>query len=202
MPVSCSIRPPGPSRPWSGIRPSIRHAGGTERVGRAVGPFQLCHQGPRGLLSLAPNGHRGALVRPGSTFKVVTGAAVYNLMPSLATSIVRGPVPDLLGLQRPLCDQGGPCGGTMQSHHPARVVRPRLRRAGCPVGHLVLAEAAELFGYNSVQPLDLPDVVVGWLPTWPLNHRPSWPRVPLGNPASPPRSKTPWWPPALRTGAC
>ena len=53
--------------------------------------------------------------RPGPTMKVVTSTAAYNLKPSLAGLQLPGAaVPDVLGLRTsPLCDQSGPCGGTM-----------------------------------------------------------------------------------------
>ncbi len=73
---------------------------------------------------------------PGSTFKVITSTAVYNLAPSLsdysfppASSVI---FPDSGGV--PLKNDGGSaCGGTMALMLPA-VVRPRLRGARSKAG--------------------------------------------------------------------
>ena len=125
------------------------------------------HEGFYPLLPMA-TGERFA---PGSTFKVVTSTAVYNLMPSLAN--FNYPVAQCQTFSDsnvPLCDQGGPCGGTMQAMLPASC-DPGYGELGVQLGVSTLQKQAELFGYNSVPPLDLPDVVKSVFPDLATNSQ-------------------------------
>jgi peptidoglycan glycosyltransferase len=98
----------------------------------------------------------GETFPPGSTMKVVTSTAAYNLKPSLAG--FNYPVqacqkfPDS---NKSLCDQSGPCGGTMTQMLPFSC-DPGYGELGVQEGVAVLQKQAELFGYNSVPPIDLP----------------------------------------------
>jgi peptidoglycan glycosyltransferase len=95
--------------------------------------------------------------QPGSTMKVVTSAAAYNLKPSLAG--FNYPVQacqtfaDAPG--QPLCDESGPCGGTMVQMLPFSC-DPGYAELGVQEGVSTLRQQAELFGINSVAPIDLP----------------------------------------------
>src|SRR5271154_5560259 len=102
-----------------------------------------------GFFPLRPIANRETFP-PGSTMKVVTSTAAYNLEPSLATfnypmqkcqkfsdSIVK------------LCDQSGPCGGTMTQMLPFSC-DPGYGELGVQEGVGILQKQAELFGYNSV----------------------------------------------------
>ena len=104
---------------------------------------------------------------PGSTFKVITSTAVYNLAPSLtnynfpqASSVI---FPDSGGI--PLKNDGGSaCGGTMALMLP-QSCDPGYGALGVQLGVATLTKQAEDFGYalsDSKSPyipdLDLPDV--------------------------------------------
>ena len=106
---------------------------------------------------------------PGSTFKVITSTAAYNLAPVLANFDY--PVQQcqkFTDSNVPLCDQGGACGGTMTSMLPASC-DPGYGELGVQEGAPVLEKQAELFGYNSVPGIDLPGVVTSVFPTLPAN---------------------------------
>jgi len=105
---------------------------------------------------------------PGSTFKVITSTAVYNLDPSLSnysfpekSSVI---FPDSGGI--PLMnDGGGACGGTMALMLP-QSCDPGYGALGVQVGVPILTKQAEDFGYalsDSTSPyvpdLDLPGVI-------------------------------------------
>ena len=119
------------------------------------------HEGFYPLLPIA-TGERFA---PGSTFKVVTSTAVYNLKPSLDSFDYPYQMcqtfPDS---NRPLCDESGPCGGTMMTMLP-QSCDPGYGELGVRLGVPTLQEQAELFGYNSVPGIDLPGVVPSVFPT-------------------------------------
>jgi peptidoglycan glycosyltransferase len=103
---------------------------------------------------------------PGSTFKVITSTAVYNLDPKLenfnfkVAPFVKFP----LGL--PIYNDGGsPCGGTMITMLPASC-DPGYAALGVAVGAAKLTKQAQLFGINVdgaanpyIPHIDLPDVV-------------------------------------------
>jgi peptidoglycan glycosyltransferase len=119
-----------------------------------------------GFFPLQPiaTGYRFA---PGSTFKVVTSTAAYNLAPVLANFDY-----PVMQCQKfadsnvPLCDQGGPCGGTMVSMLPASC-DPGYGELGVQEGVAVLQKQAELFGYDTVPGIDLPGVVASVFPSLP-----------------------------------
>lgn len=96
---------------------------------------------------------------PGSTMKVVTSTAAYNLKPALAAfNFPVAPCVTFPDSNKPLCDQSGPCGGTMTQMLPFSC-DPGYGELGVQLGVPILQQQAELFGYNSVPGLDLPDVV-------------------------------------------
>jgi peptidoglycan glycosyltransferase len=123
-----------------------------------------------GFFPLQPiaTGYRFA---PGSTFKVITSTAAYNLVPTLAN--FNYPVmqcqkfPDS---NVPLCDQSGPCGGTMVQMLPASC-DPGYGELGVQEGVPALQKQAELFGYDSVPGIDLPGVVKSVFPALPDNSQ-------------------------------
>jgi peptidoglycan glycosyltransferase len=101
---------------------------------------------------------------PGSTMKVVTSTAAYNLKPSLAG--FNFPVAKCVTFSDsnvPLCDQSGPCGGTMPNDMFPLSCDPGYAELGVQEGVATLRQQAELFGINSVPPIDLP--AVGQQPT-------------------------------------
>jgi penicillin-binding protein A len=97
---------------------------------------------------------------PGSTFKVVTTAAVYNLMPSLSN--FNFPVADSVTFpnsNQPLHNDDGPCGGSLAQMLPASC-DPGYGQLGVDLTAPVLAQQAALLGYNARPPIDLPDAWV------------------------------------------
>jgi peptidoglycan glycosyltransferase len=115
---------------------------------------------------------------PGSTFKVVTTAAVYRYWPALAQKSY-GPYSCLPLAQwhSTLCLQnsgGGSCGGTIKVMLPASC-DPGYANIGFDLGASTLFDQARQFGYNSIPPLDLPGVVPSYFPppNYFLNHQPS-----------------------------
>jgi penicillin-binding protein A len=106
---------------------------------------------------------------PGSTFKVVTSAAVYNLDPSLITfdyptqgCTTPGSIPTT---DKQICNDGHteatatPCGGTMVQMLP-QSCDPGYATLGLKLGATTLYKQAELFGLNSIPPIDLTSTVV------------------------------------------
>jgi peptidoglycan glycosyltransferase len=105
---------------------------------------------------------------PGSTFKVVTTSAVYNLKPSLKnfTFKVAGctPKPGQPGAipqtNKRICNDSttataaNPCGGTMVQMLPESC-DPGYAELGLAVGGVDLAKQAGLFGWNQAPPIDL-----------------------------------------------
>ena len=108
---------------------------------------------------------------PGSTMKVVTSTAAYNLKPSLAG--FNYPVqqcqtfPDS---NKQLCDESGPCGGTMVQMLPFSC-DPGYGELGIQEGVATLRQQAELFGFNSVPPIDLPGVIASPMASLPANSQ-------------------------------
>jgi peptidoglycan glycosyltransferase len=98
---------------------------------------------------------------PGSTFKVVTTTAVYNLAPQLSTfsfpSAASTPLPNSNKLLQN--DGGTVCGGDIQSMLPASC-DPGYGLLGIALGAPTLAKQAALFGYSSTPPIDLPQAWV------------------------------------------
>ena len=102
-----------------------------------------------------------AIFPPGSTFKVVTTAAVYNLAPQLSDfSFPIAPSTPLPNSNELLSNDGGKaCGGNIQSMLPESC-DPGYGLLGIALGAPTLARQAELFGYNSTPPIDLPQAWV------------------------------------------
>lgn len=101
---------------------------------------------------------------PGSTFKVVTSTAAYNLKPSLAG--FNYPVAQCQNFPdggKALCDESGRCGGTMVQMLPFSC-DPGYGELGVQEGQDTLAKQASLFGYNAVPGLDLPGVIASMFP--------------------------------------
>jgi peptidoglycan glycosyltransferase len=94
---------------------------------------------------------------PGSTFKVVTTTAVYNLAPHLANFYFppAGATP-LPNSNKLLTNDGGSvCGGSIATMLPESC-DPGYGLLGIALGAPTLAKQAQLFGYNSQPPIDLP----------------------------------------------
>ena len=109
-----------------------------------------------GFFPLRPIANRETFP-PGSTMKVVTSTAAYNLKPSLAG--FNYPVQQCQKFSDsnvPLCDQSGPCGGTMTQMLPFSC-DPGYAELGVQLGVPIMTQQSELFGYNSVPGIDLPD---------------------------------------------
>lgn len=107
---------------------------------------------------------------PGSTFKVVTSTAVYNLAPALTNfNFPPAGSTKLPNSNRLLTNDGGEvCGGTMVQMLP-QSCDPGYGLLGIALGAPILSKQAELFGYNSRPPVDLPS---NWVAT------PSFPSIP------------------------
>jgi peptidoglycan glycosyltransferase len=96
---------------------------------------------------------------PGSTFKVVTSAAVYGLDPALINFYF----PDagettFQNSNVPMTNDGGDiCGGTMANDMFATSCDPGYGQLGVKLGAANLVKQAQLFGYDSRPPIDLPD---------------------------------------------
>ena len=98
----------------------------------------------------------GEIFFPGSTMKVVTSTAAYNLKPSLAGfNYPNQPCQKFPDSNKTLCDQSGPCGGTMTQMLPFSC-DPGYGELGVQEGVSTLRQQAELFGINSVPGIDLP----------------------------------------------
>jgi peptidoglycan glycosyltransferase len=119
---------------------------------------QKDHEGYRPLRPIAT----GETFFPGSTMKVVTSTAAYNLKPSLAAFDYKvAPCQGFSDSNKLLCNDGSnpsnstPCGGTMTSMLPASC-DPGYGELGIQEGVATLRQQAELFGINSVPGIDLP----------------------------------------------
>jgi peptidoglycan glycosyltransferase len=111
---------------------------------------------------------------PGSTFKVVTSSAVYNLKPSLenftfpvAGCTKKGQIPETT---KQICNDAttpqaaNPCGGTMVQMLPESC-DPGYAMLGLAVGGTDLYKQARAFGYDQVPPIDLQPVSKSYFPT-------------------------------------
>ena len=104
-------------------------------------------------------------IAPGSTFKVVTTTAAYNLDPSLAASFFFPPAVSIVlpGTKGQMLNNSEPtpCGG-----HLADVLMlpascdPGYATLGMDLGGQVLWQQANLFGFNARPPVDLSDSFV------------------------------------------
>jgi peptidoglycan glycosyltransferase len=99
---------------------------------------------------------------PGSTMKVVTSTAAYNLKPSLVDfNYPSAPCQGFSDSNKLLCNDGStpsnstPCGGTMVTMLPASC-DPGYGELGIQEGVATLRQQAELFGINSTPGIDLP----------------------------------------------
>ena len=99
---------------------------------------------------------------PGSTFKVVTSSAVYNLDPSLANfNFPRAVSTTFPNSNQVLTNDGGvACGGTMANDMLAQSCDPGYAQLGVQIGAPILAKQANLFAYDSRPPIDLPNAWV------------------------------------------
>jgi peptidoglycan glycosyltransferase len=124
--------------------------------------FSYIQKDREGYIPLRPIATREFFF-PGSTMKVVTSTAAYYLKPSLAgfnyPVMQCQPFPDS---NKPLCDQSGPCGGTMVQMLPFSC-DPGYGELGVQEGVGTLRQQAQLFGINSVPPIDLPGVIASQL---------------------------------------
>jgi len=102
-------------------------------------------------------------IQPGSTAKVVTTAAIYNLRPDLAafnfpTTACLTNIPDT---NQQICNDAdtasaaNACGGTIVQMLPESC-DPGYAKLGLLLGGQTLSEQAALFGFDAIPPLDLP----------------------------------------------
>jgi peptidoglycan glycosyltransferase len=117
-----------------------------------------------GFFPLRPLANRETFP-PGSTMKVVTSTAAYNLKPSLAGfNFPVAPCVKFSDSNVQLCDQSGPCGGTMTQMLPFSC-DPGYAELGVQLGVPIMTKQSELFGYNSVPGIDLPGTSESVFPT-------------------------------------
>ena len=117
---------------------------------------------PEGFEPIYPIATYDAIL-PGSTAKVITTSAIYNLDPALATynfptTACLTNIPDT---NQQICNDADTasaadaCGGTIVQMLPASC-DPGYAKLGLLLGADNLAEQASLFGFNTVPPLDMP----------------------------------------------
>jgi peptidoglycan glycosyltransferase len=114
---------------------------------------------------------------PGSTFKVVTSATVFDLKPSLATK--NYPVTSTISLpdtNKTLSNfGGGSCGGTIETMLPPSC-DTGFAEVGLDLGPTLLWQKATAFGFDNYIPVDLPhgSVAISNFPTpaQELNRKP------------------------------
>jgi penicillin-binding protein A len=108
---------------------------------------------------------------PGSTMKVVTSTAAYNLKPALAGfNFPVAPCVKFSDSNVQLCDQSGPCGGMMITMLPESC-DPGYAELGVQLGVPIMTKQSELFGYNSVPGIDLPNTSESIFPSLPANSQ-------------------------------
>ncbi len=130
--------------------------------------------------SLDPNSGLSPLVSrvfqrgfaPGSTFKTVTSAAIYDHQPALAK--VDYPVVGCISLEpqsdQPLCNYGNGtehCGGVLTQTLPESC-DTAFGQLGIALGGATLTQEAEAFGFNLVPPIDLPGANPSAFPSGPV----------------------------------
>ena len=114
---------------------------------------------------------------PGSTFKVVTSAAVYDHQPALDKLDI--PVAQCISLEpqsdKPLCNYGHEsaagaeaCGGVLTVTLPASC-DTAFATLGMDLGGKALTAEAQAFGFNQVPPIDLPGAFQSSFPADPGN---------------------------------
>jgi len=103
---------------------------------------------------------------PGSTFKVITTAAAVAGRPDLlAKAYPKGAFTKLPNSNLLLYNDGGAsCGGTIAIMLPVSC-DPGYALLGLDLGATLLASTANAFGYNTVAPLDFPNVVPAYFPS-------------------------------------
>jgi penicillin-binding protein A len=151
-------------------------AGTKEQESAAVADFKTeDHEGFYPGLPLAT----GETFFPGSTFKVITSAAVYNLDPGLsAFSFPLAGSTTFPNSDKVMTNDGGQvCGGTMANDMFATSCDPGYGQLGVRLTAPTLVKQAELFGYNSRPPIDLPDA---WVAT---------PSIPAATTLTPPNQE-------------
>ena len=123
--------------------------------------FSYVQKDHEGFFPLRPIATRETFP-PGSTMKVVTSTAAYNLKPALAGfDYPVQPCQSFSDSNKILCNDGStpsnstPCGGTLVQMLPASC-DPGYAELGVQLGVPVMTKQAELFGYNSVPGIDLP----------------------------------------------
>ncbi len=130
------------------------------------GYIQKDHEGYIPLRPIAT----GEFFAPGSTFKVVTSAAALSLKPSLANFDYPFAACQDFPDGKPLCDQGGPCGGTIGAMLPPSC-DPGFAELGVQEGVQTLQQQAQLFGYDSIPGIDLPGVVASQFSNLPATSK-------------------------------
>jgi peptidoglycan glycosyltransferase len=125
---------------------------------------------PEGFYPLRPIANREVFA-PGSTMKVVTSTAAYNLKPALAGFDYPVQACQTFSDSNvPLCDQSGPCGGTMIVMLPESC-DPGYGELGAQLGTDLMTKQAQLFGYDSIPGIDLPGTIASEFPTLPANSQ-------------------------------
>ena len=141
---------------------------GTSLSAELLAHFSYTQKDHEGFFPLRPIA-TGKFFFPGSTMKVVTSSAAYNLKPSLANFDYKVQLCQTFSdSNKPLCNDDGPCGGTMTIMLPASC-DPGYAELGVQEGVSTLRQQAELFGYNSVPGIDLPGVIASTLQTLAAN---------------------------------
>ena len=142
---------------------------GTSLQAEQLAYFSYTQKDHEGFFPLRPIATRETFP-PGSTMKVVTSTAAYNLKPALAGfNYPRQPCQSFSDSNKLLCNDGTtpinstPCGGTMTEMLPASC-DPGYAELGVQLGVPVMTKQAELFGYNSVPGIDLPGTSVSVFP--------------------------------------
>jgi peptidoglycan glycosyltransferase len=113
---------------------------------------------------------------PGSTFKTVTAAAVYDHQPALAKLDIPATNCFLLPQSdKQLCNYAGPdgvhetCGGTLDTVTGLQAILPQscdtaFATLGMALGGPALTAEAQAFGFNQQIPIDVPGAVVSQFP--------------------------------------
>jgi peptidoglycan glycosyltransferase len=134
---------------------------GTSLSAEQTAYFSYNQKDHEGYIPLRPIA-TGETFFPGSTMKVVTSTAAYNLKPSLVNfDYPFAPCQGFSDSNKLLCNDGSnpsnatPCGGTMVTMLPASC-DPGYGELGIQEGVATLRQQAELFGINSVPGIDLP----------------------------------------------
>jgi len=137
---------------------------GTSLHAELLAHFSYVQKDPEGYYPLRPVATEEFFF-PGSTMKVVTSTAAYNLKPSLAGfDYPVQPCQNFSDSNKLLCNDGSdpsnstPCGGTMTSMLPESC-DPGYAELGVQEGVSTLRQQAQLFGLTSVPGIDLPGVI-------------------------------------------